>query len=104
MVFVSWFTGRAKRPYAAFILLGLPIVIIRDKHKPSKRLLNHEMIHFWQALWLGFIGFWFLYLFFLIQRGYRHNPFEIEAYKHDDDFTYLLNRRPWAWVRYVKRK
>lgn len=78
---------------------------------PSSRLLNHEMIHFWQALWLGFVGFWLLYACYYIkgliiyrnfEKAYFNNPFEREAYENDKHMTYLLRRKPWAWRMYIK--
>jgi hypothetical protein len=73
---------------------------------------RHETIHFRQWLELLIIGFACLYLvswlwFRLIKRysgdsAYRSIPFEQEAYGNQDDPYYLENRRPYAWVKYLK--
>ena len=66
--------------------------------------------HYQQYLELAFIGFIILYLgwwaFNLIkgQKGdeaYMNIPFEKEAYANDDNPVYLLNRKRYAWIRYI---
>jgi hypothetical protein len=79
--------------------------------KNSTRLIRHETIHFRQQLELLFVFHWLLYgLFYLISRlkgqrhyiCYRYNPFELEAYKNDQDLDYPKNRRPYAWLTFMK--
>ena len=39
-----------------------------------------------------------MYLWFFVKGGYkRANPFELEAYAHDDDLDYLSFRQKNAW-------
>jgi hypothetical protein len=46
------------------------------EHEPLKR---HELAHAEQCRRLGHIRFWSLYAWYAMTKGYRHNPFEIEA-------------------------
>lgn len=79
--------------------------------KNQARLIRHEKIHFYQQLELLFVFHWMLYvMFYLVSRykGHRHyiayqnNPFEVEAYQHDNDPTYIFNRKLFAWIKYIK--
>jgi hypothetical protein len=58
--------------------------------------INHEMIHFKQQLELLIIPFYILYGIFWIIKGYRKNPFEIEAFKYAN--TPHL-RKPYGWLK-----
>ena len=58
-----------------------------------------------------FVFHWLFYAFFYLvartkghghYKAYRYNPFEIEAYTHEVDVYYLKNRRPFAWIYYIK--
>ena len=89
------------------ISLGL-FVFARAKLSETTKL--HETIHYKQWLELGFVGFLILYpLFWLVLRikyrsgkkAYVRNPFEREAYRNEADEDYLINRRPYAWVKYI---
>lgn len=79
--------------------------------KNESRLIRHEKIHFYQQLELLFVFHWLLYgLFYVISRykghehyiAYRYNPFELEAYHHDDESLYLAQRKLFAWRRFLK--
>lgn len=51
---------------------------------------------------LGLIRFYFMYLWFFVKGGYRRaNPFELEAYAHDDDLGYLKQRERYAWESFI---
>lgn len=72
-------------------------------------LLNHEKIHFYQQIETLIVFFYILYLFFYIKNrlkgmthfaAYQNIPFEKESYKFENDFSYLKNRKFWAWRRY----
>jgi hypothetical protein len=76
------------------------------------RLRRHETIHFQQQLELLFVFQWILYgLFYLMgllryrngAMAYRENPFEREAYNHDNEADYLKNRKRYKWLRYLWR-
>jgi hypothetical protein len=89
------------------ITLG-PIVISRDEMSEATK--RHETIHFQQYLELAFIGFivlylgWWAYNLIKGQKGdeaYYNIPFEKEAYANHDNPVYLLNRKRYAWIRYI---
>ena len=76
----------------------------------SNKTRRHETIHFQQQIELLFVGQWILYLLFWLvglvryrdgEKAYRENPFEREAYRHDDDEGYLATRRRYTWLFYT---
>ena len=78
-------------------------------YKPEE-IVNHETIHFQQALETGIIGFYAIFLLeFIIKSiiyrnikdGYRNISFEVEAYKYMKNMKYLENRKRYTWVRYI---
>lgn len=73
-----------------------PFIFVRGK-AVSKKTINHEKIHFAQQKELWIIGFYILYAFFHVKFGYKHNPFEIEAYKNELNAKYLETRKKFAW-------
>ena len=75
----------------------------------SESVKRHETIHYRQQLELLFVGQWFLYgLFYLLglvyykdsNEAYYLNPFEREAYEHEEDENYLDVRKAYAWRHY----
>ena len=77
-----------------------PFIFVKRKHAAlfTPKVLNHELIHESQIKELGLIRFYLMYLWFFIKGGYkRANPFELEAYAHDDEADYLKCRVPLAW-------
>ena len=80
-----------------------PFIFVKRKHATSftTKVLNHELIHEAQIKDLGLIRFYIMYLWFFVKGGYkRANPFELEAYAHDDDLDYLKSRVKNAWRFY----
>ena len=87
--------------------------IIFAKGECGKVTLNHEKIHTRQMLELMIIPF---YLFYILEwlvkiinyrnnyEAYKNISFEREAYKHQNDFEYLKNRRPYQFVKYLKKE
>jgi hypothetical protein len=76
------------------------------------KLVRHEKIHFLQQVEMLFVFHWFLYgLFYIVSRSkghghfvaYRYNPFEIEAFENEKDVNYLKERKPFAWINYVRQ-
>ncbi len=76
----------------------------------SERTRQHETIHFQQQIELLFVGQWILYILFWLvglvryrdgKKAYRENPFEREAFRHDDEKGYLATRRRYAWLFYI---
>jgi hypothetical protein len=76
-------------------------------------LLNHETIHLKQQKELFWIVFflWYLieYLFRLIYYrntylAYRNISFEREAYVNENNLDYLINRKSFAFLKYMRYK
>lgn len=114
MQVLGLFSGRWNKPYNAFTLAGFPLIIVKEKHLlDSDKRINHEMIHFWQSIYLLIIGFWIFYILnFIINlfiyrnanKAYRNIILEREAYDNDDDLTYLFHRKPYGWINYIRAK
>ncbi|MGK6352313.1 hypothetical protein [Parapedobacter sp. DT-150] len=93
-------------------VLVFPFIFLKSKRlRADVYLINHERIHFRQAVELLVVGFYLLYLFeFLLRliqyrqldRAYRGISFEREAYIHDKDLQYLRYRRPWSFRHYFR--
>lgn len=82
---------------------------IYSPQKKDSSLIRHEKIHFMQQLELLFIFHWLLYSFFYCaarlaghshEKAYRSNPFEREAYAHENNTNYLNDRPIFSWIRY----
>ena len=81
-----------------------PFIFVKRKHAAlfTPKVLNHELIHESQVKELGLIRFYLMYIWFFVKGGYkRANPFELEAYAHDDDLDYLSFRVKNAWRFYL---
>lgn len=99
-----------------FIGLTLwPIIILKNEDlKENEVLLNHERIHLKQQLELGIIPFYIWYLIewiigLLVYRGntykaYRNISFEQEAYDREADFDFMQNRKPFNFLKYLRKK
>ena len=95
-------------PIAAISLF--PFIILKKKHESNKRLINHESIHFQQALELGVLPFYLIYVIeYLIKiiiykdidKAYFNISFEKEAYNNDDNLNYLTNRKRYNWIKLI---
>lgn len=87
-----------------------PFILIKKKTILSKVILNHEQIHLRQQLEMLIVPFYVLYLIeYLVRfiqlknhdRAYRSISFEREAYANDRNLDYLIDRKFWAWIRYL---
>ncbi len=85
-----------------------PFMIFRGE--VDEVTLNHERIHIVQQRELFVVIFYLLYVFFWIinlvryrssQLAYYNIPFEREAYANHSDFTYLLKRKKYSWVKRI---
>ncbi len=79
-------------------------------YKHQQEFINHEKIHFKQALELGVLFFYLWYLLeFLLKSaiyksfsdGYYHISFEKEAYSNQANQDYIKNRKSYSFVKYV---
>lgn len=85
------------KPCGQLAMAICPFIFIW-RHAVTPERVNHEEIHLaqWRELWI--VGFLPVYLFqYLVSDGYRDNPMEREAFNHQDDLTYLLTRKRFAW-------
>lgn len=94
-----------------------PVIILREKYRDSeekfwieraKQVINHESIHFQQALELGVIPFyvwyvleWLLKLPFYGMKAYENISFEREAYGNDSNLEYLKDRVRYIWIKRI---
>lgn len=81
--------------------------------KNNLKLMNHEKIHFRQAIELGILPFYLFYgIEFFIRRvqanskysAYRLISFEREAYSNDSNPNYLKNKKIWSFLSYIKNE
>ena len=79
----------------------------------SDRTKRHETIHYLQQREMLMVGQWILYgLFHVINlvkyrdgnTAYYENPFEREAYANDENSNYLQERKPYAWIKYLRKR
>ena len=104
--FLRYFAGKNVNAMALF-----PFILVRDIDvKQNIATINHEKIHWKQQIELLLLFFYILYFGFYIfyrLRGMNHFnaymsiPFEIEAYRNQDNLFYRNNRPFWAWLKYV---
>lgn len=93
----NWFTSMLG-------ILGIaifPFIIIKRGSSREDKLINHERIHIRQELEMLVIPFYLLYFYYSIRRGYRNNPFEIEAYDNEDNLDYLKSRKLYSWTKHI---
>lgn len=91
-----------------------PVIVLREKYRDSeegfwikraKQVVNHESIHFQQALELGVLPFYILYILewllklpFYGAKAYEAISFEREAYGNDTNLKYLQTRKRYNWI------
>lgn len=101
-------------PITAIVLY--PFIFVNTESRrwkfDRKALLNHERIHVRQALELFILPFYIWYLIEYLIRlaihrnhniAYRTISFEAEAFLNERDFDYLENRKPYSFLRYLKK-
>lgn len=97
--------------YKAMNLFG--IVFVRKGAKFTEVDYNHEHIHSKQMaemLWVFFyLWYGIEYLIILCfskwnkqNERYHDVSFEEEAHNNDKDLSYLEDRKPFAWLKYIK--
>lgn len=112
------YSDKILKRLSVFMSIGgiaiFPYVILREKYRDgktkhwvnaNKKTINHEAIHFQQALELGVIPFYFLYVLewmfklpFYGAEAYYQISFEKEAYENEKDLEYLNSRVRYNWV------
>jgi len=85
-------------------------IFVWTRYSATDVLRRHETTHFLQQKEMLFIFQWLAYLCMSAVLtawhcssywGYRKNPFELEAYKHQYDPSWNESRPMYAWVRYI---
>ena len=86
-----------------------PFII--NKGTMTQRTRTHEWIHIKQQEELWVIGFYILYVGYWLKNivwnrmstseAYYYIPFEREAYAHDEDTFYPLNRERFGWRQWI---
>jgi len=93
---------------SAYAITLYPYIFIRDEG--NEITINHERIHLKQQKELLVIGFYILYVLFWLVNLVRYRsfflaysaiPFEREAYQNEEDWVYTLNRKKYAWIKYI---
>lgn len=88
-----------------------PFIFVRRDARVTERLVMHERIHGRQQLEMLWVLFFVWYgvewvVRWCMNRGsaYRSVAFEREAYCNEAYREYFCYRRPFEWVRYLKRR
>lgn len=98
--------------FSTFNALAIwPFIILKEKDlKNDYNLINHENIHLQQQkemLWLPFFLFYVVeYLIKLMiykkpKLAYFNLSFEREAYRNEQNLTYLRHRKFWNFLNYL---
>jgi len=98
-------------PFEGFKAINLcGIVFIRKNTEIDFITIQHELIHTEQMKEMLYIFFYVWYIVeWLIRliiyrdskRAYKKIGFEREAYSSQSDEDYLLNRKPYNWIKYL---
>lgn len=111
-------------PCKGFAVINLfGVVFVRKKIRPQHditlrnwdKMLNHELIHTAQMKELLYLPFYLLYgiewlirlaMYKNTRKAYRNISFEREAYNMQNNFHYIIDkeRKPYAFLKYIKRK
>ena len=98
--------------YMAINLCGVLFVRNEYRNQVNKVELNHERIHSRQIIEMLVLPF---YLFYLIEwlfklakyrnqrKAYLSISFEREAYRFQSNLNYLKHRKPYAWVKFLRK-
>lgn len=93
--------------FTAVNLFGVLFVRKERKNKLTEKLIVHETIHTKQMQEMLYVFFylwyfteWLIKLFLLWNghKAYRSISFEREAYEHENDKDYLLERKHFNWI------
>lgn len=91
-----------------------PFIIYKNaKEDVPEDVHNHEMIHIYQQSELWVLGFYVLYFYYWLKNkiegqgnlhAYANIPFELEAYRNQNNMDYLSTREKGAWKKYIGEK
>lgn len=98
-------------PFKGFSAITLwPFVFVRKDARMAATTIRHENIHGRQQKELLLVGFylwygieWIIKLCYYRNRitAYKNISFEREAYANQSNITYLDERKPYAFVKYI---
>mgnify|MGYP003624425153 CR=1 FL=1 len=104
---ISWFMKIGGVTLFPFIILR-EIYNTSDYKNLAKKVINHESIHIKQQqemlvipfyLWYGIE--WFIKLFIYGSKAYNNLSFEREAHVNENNPNYIIERKFWAWIKYL---
>lgn len=101
-------------PFGSYWAINLCGIIFarRDYGKLGAVERNHEYIHTLQQREMLFFGFFLFYFlewlvklcyYRSLRQAYCNLSFEREAYANQQYMNYRYKRRPFAWMKYVKK-
>ena len=96
-------------PFGTFVgVLLFGVLFWKGGKRPNESVMLHESIHERQMLEMLIIPFylwyfveWIVRLFVNRGSAYRSISFEREAYLNQNNRSYLEQRRPYSWIRYL---
>ena len=99
-------------PFKGFTAMTIwPFIFVRKDAMMVATTIRHENIHGRQQKELLLVGFylwygieWLVKLCYYRNRitAYKNISFEREAYANQSNITYLDERKPFAWFKYIK--
>ena len=99
-------------PFKGYKILNiLGILFVRKDAEITYSSINHEKIHNAQMfeMLIVFFYLWYLIEYIIVRlfhrkqnQAYHDVSFEEEAHNNDRNLQYLLERKPYAWVKYLK--
>lgn len=105
-----------------FVILRENLLLEEDYWRfKRRRVVNHETIHFEQALEMLVIPFYVWYVvewtckaiqgrfkkvttYKTGETAYKRLSFEREAYLNEYNFNYRAERNPYGWIKYLLKK
>lgn len=106
IIFPFLFKQLPGKTYKAMALW--PFILVKEKrYLEDQIIMNHEKIHLVQQKELLIFPFYIIYfceyIFYRIYNNHHHAylkiSFEKEAFTHENDLSYLKNRKTWANFR-----
>ena len=91
--------------YKAINLFG--VLFVRGNARIDDITLNHEKIHTAQIKEMLYVFFYVWYAIEWLIRlpkgnAYRNISFEREAYANQDDLSYIVRRKRYSYIKYIK--
>ena len=97
----GWATAMTLAPFGIYV---------KEQFLTDLFKINHESIHWRQQLEMLIIFFYFWYLIEWLIRipingkaAYRSLAMEREGWENRDNLDYLKTRKPYAWLKYMKK-